>query len=564
MITENQFQKIKLGTYIETKELTTQIVLAITKSLSDTKTVVLTFDLTTCSFKWSNKSDIKAQCNIIENKNINKIINGSTPMLEIANLFILRSVDLFLNNTQVYENICNSTNVKLLKEFADLIEDKEDYEKIVVDTRTDKKYNLIEKKCYEGEEYIKLLRRNFICKDLKEVESLCVHVNEFNKFFKPERTDLEKDLNNLERSYSESDVETEVLIHDEDIEFDIVNKQIEKDEIEEKLRVPEKYIDINEFLNKQVPKTFTLPSSVTINSDNIISLDFELYEIFTLSDSIENTINDKFLEDKLDKLEHANYVSFEEFMDWNDNEGDFRLFVNEFKPGDKYFLVSPFFDYIEIIKDNKDTVDIILNNVVRVEDWDYPCIYKNELTLQKDTLSLSLAFLTNEKNMKKNRTALINLYQDIRKKNIESSDYVCNLVNEEIVKLSEIDEQELDSLIIRKSSKFHDSMIYDYRISPVNEMDDEFFYNVYLPHYNVSNQLMESRDKKDKIGKTLFFRGNSYTVCKLNRKYIYLIKNICNEECDTVIRLPRKEFTSNSDLFNHYHLLDLSTIYENK
>ena len=552
MITEKEYNEIKLGTIIENNNLCLLIALMKVETETNSSAIVL-FDLTRGLFVWFTKDDFKKDCKIANKTNLAKLLNGSSPLMETIGLYLLKSVDLFLNNPDEYNRIQPSTKIKLDTKFVEILKDRNDYEKNVIDIRTNRKYNLIEIKKYNGQEYVRILRRNFVCLELRETESLCVPMDEFNKYYIPERTEEEKERKEEIQKFEGTDQDVDVIYHDYEVEFE--NNVMDESNVNplDKLpKVPDKYIEFNEKLKNNYMNDISYDLD-NCNLDEVVMFDFDTFlKVMRDTDFEESSLPEK-LEDLIVSDKIIKYNSYEQFKDGNDSRNDFRYMV-DFKEGDMYTILSPMFDFVKIIKVLDDQVLIELYNVIQIkETGKQKYMRKSKFAIDKFTLSQFILYSNTIDDIIKTKKVIPNLYYYIRERNIEKFDYVYDLTNRVLIEKNELDEEEIKSVLEVRCmlNQENDKIVYNYRYIPISELKNEIIYE-----YDSKCDM-----SKLSIGRGLYYGGNSFTVLKVNRQYVYLCRNICNINDRVIIRLKKKDFEKHADDFQYFNIINMSFLY---
>lgn len=562
MITEKEYNEIKLGSIIENENLCLLITLMKVETEGDSSAIVL-FDLTRGSFVWFDKIKFKKECKIANKTNLSKLLNGSSPFMETVGLYLLKSIDLFLNNPDEYNRIQPGTKIKLDTKFAEILKDKNDYEKNVIDTRTNRKYNLIEIKEYNGQEYVRLLRRNFVCLELRETESLCVPMDEFNKYYIPERTEEEKEGKEEIQRFEGTDQDVDVLYHDCEVEFennvDTSLIPVSNNNLLDKLpKVPDEFIEVNEKLKNSGVDVISYNLD-ECNIDEIEMFDFDTFLKIIGNDIIEEDVLPEKLEDMivLDKI--IKYNSYEDFQDNNCNLNDFR-FITDFKEGDMYVLLSPMFDFVKIIEVLADQVLIEMCNVIQIkETGKQKYMKKSKFAIDKFTLSQFILYSNTIDEMVKTKKIIPNLYYHIRERNIGIFDHVYNLIKGTFIEKNEINEEAVNYDIARRPVKQKDDVFgHNYVFAPISELKNVLI-NEYYSKYNIS--IKDNDMSKLAIGRGLYYEGNSFTVLKVNRQYVYLCRNICNIKDRVIIRLKKKDFEEHENDFEYFNIINMSFLY---
>ena len=562
MITEKEYNEIKLGSIIENENLCLLISLMKFETEGDSSAIVL-FDLTRGSFVWFNKIKFKKECKIANKTNLSKLLNGSSPLMETVGLYLLKSIDLFLNNPDEYNRIQPGTKIKLDNKFAEILKDKNDYEKNVIDTRTNRKYNLIEIKEYNGQEYVRLLRRNFVCLELRETESLCVPMDEFNKYYITERTEEEKERKEEIQRFEGTDQDVDVLYHDCEVEFennvDTGLIPVSNNNLLDKLpKVPDEFIELNEKLKNSDVDVISYNLD-ECNIDEIEMFDFDTFLKIIGNDIIEEDVLPEKLEDMIVSDKIIKYNSYEDFQDNNCDLNDFR-FITDFKEGDMYVLLSPMFDFVKIIEVLDDQVLIEMYNVIQIkETGKQKYMKKSKFVIDKFTLSQFILYSNTIDEMVKTKKIIPNLYYHIRERNIGTFDHVYNLIKGTFIEKNEINEDEVNYSIARRPVKQKDDVFgHNYVFAPISELKNALI-NEYYSKYNIS--IKDNDMSKLAIGRGLYFEGNSFTVLKVNRQYVYLCRNICNIKDRAIIRLKKKDFEEHENDFEYFNIIDMSFLY---
>ena len=562
MITEKEYNEIKLGSIIENENLCLLISLMKVETEGDSSVIVL-FDLTRGSFVWFDKSKFKKECKIANKTNLSKLLNGSSPLMETVGLYLLKSIDLFLNNPDEYNRIQPGTKIKLDTKFAEILKDKNDYEKNVIDTRTNRKYNLIEIKEYNGQEYVRLLRRNFVCLELRETESLCVPMDEFNKYYIPERTEEEKERKEEIQRFEGTDQDVDVLYHDCEVEFennvDTGLIPVSNNNLLDKLpKVPDEFIEVNEKLKNSDVDVISYNLD-ECNIDEIEMFDFDTFLKIIGNDIIEEDVLPEKLEDMIVSDKIIKYNSYEDFQDNNCDLNDFR-FITDFKEGDMYVLLSPMFDFVKIIEVLADQVLVEMCNVIQIkETGKQKYMKKSKFAIDKFTLSQFILYSNTIDEMVKTKKIIPNLYYHIRERNIGTFDHVYNLIKGTFIEKNEINEDEVNYSIARRPVKQKDDVFgHNYVFAPISELKNALI-NEYYSKYNIS--IKDNDMSKLAIGRGLYFEGNSFTVLKVNRQYVYLCRNICNIKDRAIIRLKKKDFEEHENDFEYFNIINMSFLY---
>ena len=549
MISEKEYMELNIGDIVENKGNPDLFLIIFKgKTYSDREMITL-FNLHSSTFASSFKEDFKNNFFKVDKK---KEIDPANPANEIINSLIFNFIKYLKNNKDAYDEIINNKNIKISKEILDMFTDENNIEKLVIDTRTNKKYSMMELETIEGLNYVKLFRRNIISVGKMELESLYVPRYEFTKYFENYKDEVEnEEMNNF---YNK---ECELKENCESVSF----IDSDRSAFEEK--------SVFQKINEE--RKIRQDKSKMIKSFNLVRLDYDennedKIEVFDINRFVK--FLEKIDDNELDKMKYKldNYKeilleqekhnrilkinSIYELKEEMEKISDGFVFTNP-KIGETYAMLSPIMDLFTVknIIDNR--IYGTYRTSIKLENGtDYIYMLKQDISMHKNMFERLVAFVNNEESNK----LIPNPYNILRIKNSVKMGKTYNLSNNKIINIKDIEETDFQELkLIEKEGLIH--YVYDYiALNEVSEMlveeiADKETKDIYYKEKN--DFLIE--------GKNLIFyitdeERINLMIYKINRQYVYLKVKPFNYNCDIVVRLPKKLLIENRNLFHNSYM----------
>ena len=549
MISEKEYMELNIGDIVENKGNPDLFLIIFKgKTYSDREMITL-FNLHSSTFASSFKEDFKNNFFKVDKK---KEIDPANPANEIINSLIFNFIKYLKNNKDAYDEIINNKNIKISKEILDMFTDENNIEKLVIDTRTNKKYSMMELETIEGLNYVKLFRRNIISVGKMELESLYVPRYEFTKYFENYKDEVEnEEMNNF---YNK---ECELKENCESVSF----IDSDRSAFEEK--------SVFQKINEE--RKIRQDKSKVIKSFNLVRLDYDennedKIEVFDINRFVK--FLEKIDDNELDKMKYklGNYKeilleqekhnrilkinSIYELKEEMEKISDGFVFTNP-KIGETYAMLSPIMDLFTVknIIDNR--IYGTYRTSIKLENGtDYIYMLKQDISMHKNMFERLVAFVNNEESNK----LIPNPYNILRIKNSVKMGKTYNLSNNKIINIKDIEETDFQELkLIEKEGLIH--YVYDY--IPLNEVSEMLVEEI----ADKETKDIYYKEKNDFLieGKNLIFyitdeERINLMIYKINRQYVYLKVKPFNYNCDIVVRLPKKLLIKNRNLFHNSYM----------
>ena len=549
MITSKEYENIKMGDIIEATNSIYYLVIGVINNRAG----YIVYEFANTKFGYLTRKDLDGNKFVkIRNKPLENVQFPNAVMEYGAN-FMLEATRLFNNKPHEYLQMIK--NEKLNKQFIDLLEDENDYEKEVIDVRTSRIYNLIETRNINGNNYVILLRRKLIAKGTMEMEKLYVTIDEFNENYKTVRDDSEETVC----------INFSTL---PDIQF-----ESDQEKSNYNFKYDEKY---DEFIEKVLNNNY-LPvyREDEINTDKvgIIPFDFETYDFiktkgFSFMQINENKEIFSKIKDYKNVIKIDNFDKLKEFSE-EYSENPNKRYFNYLKEDQTYVLFSPIFDTIKINSINDDDVNCIVRNSIKLitkDDKEVLAMMESEINAKEILLSTILNSYDSIEYVKENNVPfrgniLLNAELLIRQDEL----YFYDKKEDKFIDYKKENSLDINEFV-RYESKNSTGWIYDLRYEPISLLYSDYMKRDLNISLFVSEDYFKLLNNKFLIGKTYCLKNIAhvmFTIKNINSKFIYLELNMPYKK-DTehdIVRLPLKLFKDNFYDFEEFNCLNYYKIF---